>query len=237
MLFIGILDTSLRVEGGAGIAGPGSASAPMVGGLAVLHNAGPWPVSVTSITSPTAEPGYSLTRIPEGGGTIVPGAMIEPGDAVQLAPGESMYLSLALAPDGETPAAVRSIDVHYSALFGLQFSEHSTAMTLLVYPSDMPVGVASIEGDEKSVLLYVGAVRDALRSHDLGMLASIMGNGATFDDAEAFWQTQVGVTDALAYSAAEEGKVWSASFLIIDSANSLPPFYVEWADYRWSVVR
>ena len=228
--FVFVSDNVLTVEGGAGATGPATDSAPMVAGVAELHNGGPWTVRVTSITSPTADLEFSLTPIPEGGGLFEPGELATRGDPVELAPGQSLYLWLALTTEDGNPTAVSTIDVHYSGLLGLPFTERSSVVSLLAYPSDLPLGVASLDDSEAAALDYVAAVRDALAERDYEALARVMGGGATVEDAERLSRQQQGVTEVTGFQASGEAPSWTASF-----SSNLPDFFVSWADFRWTL--
>ena len=229
--------SAVQVEGGAGLSGPGSASAPLVGGLTGLHNSSSWPVWITSISSDDAEFSYSLTDSPEGGGLIEPTEWITPGNAVQLAPGQSMLVFLSLAPADDNPSTISSLDVQYSSLFGLSFTQHTDALSMLAYPEGTPDGAAAVEYSSEGLEIYIRLVLAALAQSDVDHLASVM--GSTADEASAFRREQAGVSENMGWTINHiAGSGDEVAFFVSNSAvDSLAPFTVTFAHHHWSVAR
>lgn len=231
-----VADNALTATGGVGVTGPGTASAPLVAGVAELHNGGPWPVTITSITAPGVDFAVSLTPLVQGGAgqSLDAGEWLPPEARTSVPAGESVYLWVSLAPAADHPTALESVDVAYEGPFGLSYVERVTTFSVLAVPTALPGETASLTGDLESLGTYLTALRQALVAADTERLALLM--DASPDDARAFLKTQDGVVENMGFTASDAASPEISFFVNNSAVDGLPPFTVQFADYRWRVI-
>jgi hypothetical protein len=228
-VFDSTMGSSVVVDGGAEITGPGSESEPLVGGFGVIRNAGPFPVEILSVGA--AVPiGVSLSDSGER-----PGPWLRSRETVVLAPGEQKYLWFSLSPKDDSPIGFTEIDIRYRGPLGFEYSARSDRAAMLASPVALPDAVLSFDDSTESLGAYLDALRSAVVDGDLDALAAVIGDDVSA--AQAFATTQAGVTADMGWTADESSGSSRIAFFESTSTDALPEFAVRWADFRWRVVQ
>lgn len=252
VLYLGS-STGLIYGGQATVTGSATAKTPFYAQVGWLKNTAPWPLTIKSITTNAAHSTDAATvwveRKQVGPVAVSTGKVpIWANDSAKLPfdlNGDSVrYLGFALNPEKGKIASFSSITVTFSGPLGLTFHKTFTGSSVAAASSELPDDVLASDPHQDNLSLnpYIALLRSALHSKSVAKMAVVMGGDATNTDAAAFLKKMskyksTDLTLATVVTAGDPTRQRLLFYAGDPAKNGLPPIILQWAGFRWSVVR
>lgn len=214
-----------------------------------VRNNSPWPIQITGVdvndSGTVSAPVVYLSKTnddPLAAAGQPPAWALTPTEfPYTLEGGGLRYFGFGVVPASGKVASFDKITVKFRGPLDFSFdSSYSGVAVAVVAPDLAPELLAADPSEDPGSLdTYLGIVKAALATGDLGQLQISMGDGATPEEATALQASQAGFAADMAVLSkvlTEDSRSWSVQFYRTDAAvDGLPPLSLIWNDFRWSV--
>lgn len=216
-----------------------------------LRNTAPWPITIESIATDEVlaaeDPVVYLEREQSGAhvssGSLPNWALNASHAPYELKGGALRYLGFSMRPKKDSVSYLTSVTVHFTGPLGLRFTSTFKGTTVVAASSTLPSGLIADDPNVESTALdaYIGALRNVLLQPSASEAAAVMGGGASTANGAALLKLEEGFVTSdsvIATPDLHDRRHQKLVFYLNDPVKgALPPIFVEWSGYRWTVVR
>jgi hypothetical protein len=229
-----VFGNTVSLTGGAAATGPSSASEPMAVMIDEFANNSPFDVSISPRGLPEGVrfgvSGVECCELTSDDVTWVTGSVVVPA-------GDKVGIWYSVTADGDVPIGFYGETFTVTGPLLLSATVTSSNSGVVGFPAGVPAEAIAFNDEDFGPNYgdYLTALVTEIADGNYSELAALMGPGVSVDDAEAWAATrQDADLDAGQTVTVRDDRRIIA--LDASSGESLAPFDIEWADFRWTVV-